>query len=171
MVHADHFPGAIQLVRDFITGGNLFGIVDGFASLLRRLHHVSLLHSLLDLVAGVAASRRAGDGRCVAAAAAADLAAEHPADDRADRGTRDALLILDWRLLQGRVIAANLARNPSRIKCGFHGYYSGVILNRVVSRADRDRPSRRYRDRADDDPGHQLAVHYSTSLSGFRRRS
>src|SRR6185503_11699770 len=90
MVHADHFPGAIQLVRDFITGGNLFGIVDGFASLLRRFHHVALLHSLLDLVAGVAASRRAGDGRCVAAAAAADLAAdlaaEHAADDRADRG-------------------------------------------------------------------------------------
>src|SRR3546814_1920686 len=84
---------------------------DGVALALGTVHHLATDVVAVDAVADIAAGHGAGRGRDLLAAAAADLVADQPTDDRTGHGAADVAVPLGQALLHPDVVA-DLA--PSR---------------------------------------------------------
>src|SRR5258708_11486048 len=105
---------AVQFVDDIESSRLFLHVIHRVAALLRRRVRVLLLRILLNRVAGVAACTRAGHGWQGLAASAADLMPQHAADQGADSGANQTVLIFDGLGVRNLFVVAFLSRNLDR---------------------------------------------------------
>src|SRR3984893_18101541 len=94
--------------------GLFLPVIHGAAALLRRSVGVALLGLLLDLVTGIAARGRPGDGRESPPGAATDLMTQDAADYRAQAGAEYLILVFHRLGVRDGFIMTLLAGNFDR---------------------------------------------------------
>src|SRR5690606_18736121 len=94
-IHAHLANLAVQLIFHVVTDQFLAGIGHRVAAGFGGGIGVTLLHALLDLVAGVAAADRTSHSGDLLAVTAAHLVTEQATGQGADHSTGDLVLILD----------------------------------------------------------------------------
>src|SRR3981189_2455587 len=142
----------VQFVDDIESSRLFLHVKYRGAALLRRRVRVLLLRILLNFIAGIAACARTGHGCQSLAASATNLMPQDAANQGADSGTYQAVLILDGLRVGDLFIVALLSRNLDRSRQRLGAQHLGcmsrlihVVASRGTSGDNYDGASKRPR--------------------------
>src|SRR6185312_4535213 len=129
VIHADSAGDAFVFVAHVIAHQLGAGVVDGVAVPLHGGRGVGVLTAGLDAIAGVTTAHRTGHRRQRLALATTDLVAQQAASHGADRGTRNAVLVLGRRGVGDHFVLAHLPGVVDGLAYRIDAHHLSVVVS------------------------------------------